>query len=198
MRDRKLVLDALLGNTGAFRDLLHCHESDLRRIADAIFLGRANAEDLQEEAFQRFSLRVLERGCRRLGLWHGLTDDDVASDGIGAFLGQIMRNVCRDLERELFKHLGSDGEVDLDEGMTGPLVAEIELDELRRVVRRCVDRLATATRAAMRTSLAGYSDVEAAEWLGIKHSTYRQRISVGRKRVAHCVERQFPGLEPFQ
>jgi hypothetical protein len=197
MHDRELVLAALFGDTGAFWELLHCHESDLRRIAHAIFQGRANALDLENEAFQAFSLRVLDRGCRRLGLWRGLTDDDVASSGIGGYLGQIMRNVCHDLERELRQQSGWDSDGGgIDEEGTGLLIREIEQEELLRIVRGCVDQLAVATRAAMQASLAGYSDVEAAAWLGIRNGTYRQRLRVGRAQVSRCVEQHVPGLEP--
>ncbi len=167
--DGTLVSLALLGEEGAFDELVERHEKDVKRTALRIVGNPFSAEDAAQDAF--------------LAAWNHLAELRYP-DKFGVWILRIAENRARTLVKRYGSRL-SELRADMDE-LGDPAEAASfrawEDAEAEERVREAVDALGGSLRDTVRLHyLEGYGAKEIADMLGIPEGTVWSRLYQGRK-----------------
>ncbi|HET6340571.1 MAG TPA: RNA polymerase sigma factor [Gemmatimonadota bacterium] len=169
--DRELLDRARHGEERAFRLLVERYESRVASVVIAMLGPGDDAEDVGQETFIRF-FRSIDRfrGEASLGTYLTRIAINLSRNALRRGRRQVERFESRD-DPEL---LGSEIEAE----------DEVEGRELRRRVRRAVDRLDGKHRAVVvLRMMEGYSTREAAAILEIPEGTVLSRLSRAMKKL---------------
>lgn len=178
-----LVGRAREGDTAAFSRLAERHRDALLRAAYAVLGNEADALDATQEA--------LLRAHRHLATY----------DGRASFVTwarKIATNCALNrLEQRKRDRAGELPDGDALSDRRESATAELERDEERAIVRRAIDELPPAQRAAvLLRDVEGLSYEEISEALGIPKGTVMSRIYYGRETLKEKLSRLLARSQP--
>ena len=186
--DMALVRAAASGEREAFETLVRQHTGRVYNIALRVCGNPADAEDVAQEVFLKL--------YRSLDRFEG-------ESAFSTFLYRVTTNAALDLLRQRKRReaepLETEESAALPAGSGDLPEEELTRRELRRAVRRGMEKLPAGQRAALALrELEGLSYAEIANVLGLSEGTVKSRIARGRERLRVLLERDgtFPSASP--
>lgn len=165
--DHDLMISIARGDALAFRILVDRHQAAIHRIGWRM-LGGAEAEDVTQETFLRLWTKA--------PTW-------APTGSVFGWLRQIVTNLC--LDRLRSRRFWSDTPVPVlpDDSERGEAV--VYVDQRRRLVSRCLDRLSGRQRAAIvLTYYEELPNAEAAVTLGLTVKAFESLLLRARQKLA--------------
>ncbi len=188
LSDDALVSRTRAGDLGAFEELLGRHEENLLRLAFRFVRNEHDAQEVLQDVF--------------VTTWRKLPGFQDRAQ-IGSWLYRVTVNAslmhlrvrkrrpeCVDLapiDRSSRQDL--DREVDLDVGDRHRPDAQLESQELRRIIQGAIERLPPSLRSVFEVrEVQGWSTRQTAKLLGLSEATVKTRLHRARRVLREKVE----------
>ena len=182
--ERFLIIKAQKGDRQSFRELFLAYS---KRV-DGVALGIMGQHDRAEEVTQEVFIR----------LYRSISNYDVKRNFF-TYLYRITVNVCFDhLKKEKTRSTVSmNSEDDQFSNLPGEPMhnphEKMEQKEIRRMIRKLVDRLGPKQRAAfILRDIEGLDSKEVADILKCSKTTVRAHLHFARKSLKHMIETEYP------
>jgi len=175
--DPELVRSAQAGDLGAFAELVRRHEPRLRTVLVRILDDPRDVEEVVQDAFvQAWRNLASYRGDSALFTW-------LYRIGVNAALGRVRRKSVSTVELSVVEARASDPGAEQDP------VAVAETAQLRARILAALAELPFEHRdAVVLRDVAGLSNREVADALGVGLAAAKSRIHRGRLRLCELLE----------